>query len=223
MLRLKYVLLLSTLLPLILLHDAVRAQAPEAVKQSDTHPLAEEESIDIDTIYLHHTGMKPGIDIMKLSKGQKDRLYHQSSDPDENDYIPQDGQMHSGHFRIINGKKVEVFWAYHWLIRTNGLAVRLLSDEEVGRHVPDVDERYRSIAICFDGDYSATPPNRKMLLAAARLIKQYDKEYPIMRLKAHYDVRDTECPGPWFYQILEYDLTGRELLLRMANVHILDE
>lgn len=76
---------------------------------------------------------------------------------------------------------------------------RLLNDDEVGWHSGDWEMNMRSVAICFDGDLSQTPPTATALRACARLITnyKYKKNRAITEVIGHNDVAATECPGNW--------------------------
>lgn len=178
-----------------------------------------EQRIPTDTIYIHHTSWPSGTTWQYLSDQQFKRLYvarYQSTDPDP---MVKGREPYSGHFRYDeNGGLVQVFYAYHWLVRENGAAERLLEDTEVGWHSGNWDENMRSVAICFDGDYANLAPPEAVLKVAAGLIAEYCRKMPIKRLRAHYQARKTECPGKWFDEKGPDGLTGRERLLKLAGV-----
>jgi hypothetical protein len=167
------------------------------------------EKRPIDTIVIHHTAEPSGMTWQRLSEIQHGTLYvprYQSKSDDP--YVF--GQTpHSGHFRRFGDGKVEVFYAYHWLIRPDGSAERLLQDDEVGWHAGNWDMNCRSIAICFDGDFSVGPPTDAAMQKATSLIRDYKQKFNIKEVLGHNDVRaSTTCPGPWFRS------GGKELLLR---------
>ena len=179
-----------------------------------------EKGIPTDTIYIHHTSRPSGITLPELSELHKGRLYLPRYTGPFNDPVVQGQEPHSGHYRLTGGKLQEIFWAYHWLIRTDGTPVQLLTDDEVGWHSGGWGENMRSIAICLDGDFSSQPPPPAMIEAAGKLVAEYAHTLPITRLRAHYDVkRTTECPGPWFDASIG-GLTGRDRILKAAGLHL---
>ena len=179
--------------------------------------LAETETldVDVDSVYFHHTASKPGLTWRQLSYIEKERIYKKSKHA-----WGADGKLHSGHFRRVRGRDVEVFYSYHWIIRTNGKAERLLNDDEIGYHAGNSYENEKSIAICFDGNYSKRRPNLKMLKTAARLLDYYKRDYEIKYVRAHFDARETICPGPWYDHISFKGLTGREKILSLAKINV---
>ncbi len=180
-----------------------------------------EKGIVTDTIFIHHTAWQTNAGWQMLSDEQKKRLYDARYASADKDPFVQGQPAHSGHYRFVDGKLVEVFYAYHWIVRENGKVERLLDDKYVGWHAGNWAENLRSLAIVFDGDYSKKPPPKKALKAAAKLIREYVKDYPtITRLKAHQDVRKTECPGEWYHAKDKHGVTGRDRLLKLAKVQL---
>lgn len=186
--------------------------------------MKQEKGIATDTIVIHHTALPPGITWQELSKLQREQVYAKrfgSTDPDP--YVlglP----AYSGHFRLVDGKLVQVFYAYHWLVREDGTVERLLADTDVGWHAGNWDWNLRSLGICFDGDYSKTPPSDAAMHACGVLIAEYADLFPLRYLKGHNEVRKepTECPGSWFLEKGADGLTGRERLLGLASVDLPD-
>ncbi len=181
-----------------------------------------EKQIVTDTIYIHHTAWKTNATWQELSAEQKKRLYDARYAIADKDPFVQGETPHSGHYRYIDGKLAEVFYAYHWIVRENGKVERLLDDREVGWHAGNWAENMRSVAIVFDGDYSKKPPPKKALKAVAKLIRQYVRQYPtITRLKGHQDARkNTECPGAWYHAMDKRGKTGRDRLLKYAKLSL---
>jgi hypothetical protein len=180
-----------------------------------------EKSIVTDTIFIHHTAWTPNASWQRLSEEQKKRLYDARYNITDPDPMVKGQATHSGHYRLVEGKLVEVFYAYNWIVRNNGKVERLLEDREVGWNAGNWAENMRSVSIVFDGDYSKNPPPKKAIKAAAKLIRRYVEQYPtIYRLKAHYDVRKTECPGLWYKEKDKRGKTGRDRLMKLANVSL---
>src|SRR6266568_3431835 len=109
----------------------------EALLDSRSIPLAEhgpnldEERQSIDTVVIHHTEEEPDIRLTKLSAiGLVQQYAFQYLADDVLGRRVKGEPIWSGHFR--QGKMV--FFAYHWLVRPNGTAERLLEDASIGWH-----------------------------------------------------------------------------------------
>jgi len=144
----------------------------------------------IDTIVIHHTNNKPGMKLDWLNAMQMILLYgkYYADKPDFR------GSVWSGHF--LGGK--QVFWAYHWFIRQDGLAERILDDKYIGWHAGNWDINTKSIAICIDDDLNDKEPSDTVIKSIAKLIVD---NYPNMKTEkiiGHCDVFDTKCPGRLF-------------------------
>lgn len=160
------------------------------------------QALPIDMVIIHHSAVNPNASWKEISDLQRESLYgprYQSSDPDP--YLK--GQApHSGHFKPVNGEWVEVFYAYHWLIRPNGKCERLLLDKEVGWQAGNWNINCRSVAICFAGDFTHGRPTGEAINACAVLIADYIRRFPAIKLETnvigHREVRPTICPGNEF-------------------------
>ncbi len=150
----------------------------------------------IDTIVIHHTSNPPGLQANRLSAIELIRLYapyFANPDPVDRDLLGR--PIFSGHMR--GGK--EVFWPYHWIIRTDGRAERLLEDREIGWHAGDWSINCRSIAIVLDGDYEWHRPSDAELTSITRLISEHYSEVPLTRIVGHREVNPkTICPSNLF-------------------------
>ncbi len=151
----------------------------------------------IDAIVIHHTSNAPGMSPSRLSAIELFRLYapyfiNPSYDNDQ----PLKGQpIFSGHIR--NNR--QVFWPYHWLIRTDGRAVRLLEDKETGWHAGNWEMNCRSIAVVFDNDYENSRPSDIELRAAADLIRNNYGSVDKKRIFGHREINPaTACPSNLF-------------------------
>jgi len=156
----------------------------------------------IKYIVLHHTSTAANISLSMLSTIQMIRLYiNRYLDKKTKPYVY--GQpLWSNHIR----RNKMVFFAYHWLIRPDGKIQRLLPDKAIGWHAGNWDINTRSIAICFAGDYENKMPNKKMLKAAVKIIKE---NYPYIKKKnilGHGETRPepTACPGKYLGHIKKY-------------------
>lgn len=180
-----------------------------------------EKGIVTDSIFFHHTAHATELTAEELSAIHKERLYGTRFNSADMDPYVKGEPVTSGHWRIVNGKPTEVYYGYHWFVNNDGNRVRLLLDHEVGWHAGPPkgwDWNMRSIAICLNGDFSARPPSDAALQSAARLLAEYAKTLPLKLVKGHADVRDTKCPGPWFYEKGPDGLTGRERILKLAGI-----
>ena len=153
----------------------------------------------IDTVVIHHTAGKPGMRLSYLSAVELLRLYapayfdHGGADADIA------GQpICSGHFR--EGR--QIFWPYHWLVRSDGTCERLLEDHEIGWHSGKWSVNCRSLAICFDKDLTGSRPSEVMLTTVAKIIRDARKQYPQISLEniiGHREVSSkTTCPSELF-------------------------
>lgn len=151
----------------------------------------------IDTIVIHHTSMNPGLQKDKLSAIELLRLYamEYASPKYKEDREIKNRPVYSGHFR----DGIQVFWPYHWIIRTNGDCERLLLDNEIGWHAGNWDINCRSVAIVFDNDYEYSSPSDIELKAMINLIKN---NYPLIkkeRIFGHCEINiKTKCPSKGF-------------------------
>lgn len=150
----------------------------------------------IDTIVIHHTKNKPGITWQRLDAMHLIRLYAQYYlNPDKSEEQIKGRPIFSGHFRETR----QVFYAYHWLVRENGTAERLLADDKVGWQAGDWDINCRSVAICLDADLTDASPTPGALLAISNLIKDRYPQVSQRRIFGHREVNPgTRCPGEKF-------------------------
>ena len=157
---------------------------------------ADAERMPIDTVVIHHTSNPPGLSAARLSAIELMRLYGPYfANPPEADMQSKGTPIVSGHKR--NGK--QVFWPYHWLIRNDGHAERLLSDPEIGWHAGNWDINCRSIAIALDNDYENSKPSNLVLRAMATLIVNRYGQVPVTRIYGHREVnKKTTCPSVLF-------------------------
>ncbi|MGV3614211.1 MAG: N-acetylmuramoyl-L-alanine amidase [Fimbriimonas sp.] len=158
--------------------------------------------IKTDTIVFHHTALPPGTTWKQLSDIHRETLYVPRFLSNEPDPFVKGLPIQSNHFRVVGHRKVEVFYAYHWLVRADGSAEKLLKDEEVGWHSGSWKMNMRSLAICLDGDFQLKPPTRKAIETCRRLVKKYQKRLGrAISVLGHSDVTSTECPGSWFRRV----------------------
>jgi len=163
----------------------------------DTGKDFDKERKPIDTIVIHHTRNPPGMSPERLSAITLVRLYASFY---ANPYLDEDKDLqgkpiYSGHFR--NGK--QVFYPYHWIVRTDGKIEKLLSDEEIGWQAGNWDVNCRSVAIVLDNNYENTAPSDEELFSTASIIKEHYNNVPKERIFGHREINPkTTCPGNLF-------------------------
>src|SRR5205085_1442736 len=184
---------------------AFRNQVYELVEElleSKSIPLAERgPDLDqarraVDTIVIHHTEEAPDMRLGKLSAIGLVRQYARQ-------YLSNNvlgrgvrGEpIWSGHFR--NGAMV--FFAYHWLIRPDGLAERLLEDRYIGWHAGNWDVNTRSIGIALSGNYETGTPPVAQIAAAVEVIREHYAQVSASGMVGHREVTEgITCPGAYF-------------------------
>lgn len=160
-------------------------------------PEADSERKAVDTVVIHHTGSPPGMGRMRLSAIELIRLYAPYFiDPKSKRDLHLKGQpVASGHF--CEGK--QVFWPYHWIVRSNGRAERLLLDNEIGWHAGDWDVNCRSVAITLDNDYENQRPSTTELNGIAEIINDHYGQASLKNVVGHREVNArTSCPSNLF-------------------------
>ncbi len=180
-------------------------------------PEWDSERRPIDKVVVHHTRRPPGIRLERLNVVHLTRVYARYyADPEPADAHLRGKPIYSGHVR--NG---QVFYAYHWLVRSDGSAERLLRDDEIGWHAGDWGVNCRSVGICLDGDLQNSPPPSYMLHGASRLILE---EYPYVasdRVLGHREINSgTTCPGEAFLEGWKRDLIDEVDRLRADRQHL---
>lgn len=160
-------------------------------------PKMDAERQPIDTVVIHHTGSSPGLRKERLSAIELVRLYvpyfaHPKLGRDRH---LRGGPIGSGHIR--NGR--QVFWPYHWVIRKDGTAERLLDDPEIGWHAGNWDVNCRSVAIALDNDYQFSSPPFIEIATMAAIINRNYGNVPIRRVLGHREINPkTSCPSELF-------------------------
>jgi len=181
--------------------------------ESKQLPLAERgpdldrERRPVDNIIIHHTEEEPGIGLGKLSAIGLVRQY-------AFEYLAGDvlgrhvrGEaVWSNHFR--QGEMV--FFAYHWLIRPDGTAERLLEDTAIGWHAGNWAVNTSSVGIALSGNYEANTPPHAQIEATARLIREYYPQVDKGGIAGHREVTGgVTCPGAYFLQGWKQTLLDR--------------
>ncbi len=177
---------------------------------------ADAERKSIDTVVFHHTSNPPGLRPSRLSAIELIRLYvPYFATPTH----PEDAHWNglpiaSGHER--GGR--QVFWPYHWIIRQDGTAERLLDDAEIGWHAGDWDMNCQSVGIVFDNDLEWIEPSAIALDGAADLIAEHYAKIPLRRILGHREViAKTECPSRHFLPGASGAGWKQKLLTRVAQ------
>lgn len=148
----------------------------------------------ISQIIIHHTSRDPGITLGRLNAIQLLNLY-----------VPVFYERYRGRPIWSNHVRdqVPVFWAYHWLIRADGTAERLLLDHETGWQAGNWDVNCRSVAICIDDDLTHKAPSDEVIAAVRQLIVT---NYPAIKsgdIFGHNQINShTLCPGHFSAQWL---------------------
>lgn len=144
----------------------------------------------ITTVVIHHSGTEPGVSQERLSAMGLLRLYAPVHLDARAYPLAYKQPVYSGHW---SGGR-QVFYAYHWLVRTTGQVEHLLSDHRVGWHSGNWDVNTTSIGICLAGDYSTSRPNNSMLCSLHDLLARYA---PTTVLTHSLVNPQTSCPGTW--------------------------
>lgn len=177
-----------------LVEEAIRSgRLPVATRGNDF----DADRKTIDTVVIHHTGNKPGMTLDRLNAMQLLRIYggYYANPTNPGDQGIKGQPIWSGHFY----RSRQVFWAYHWLVRTDGSKEQLLDDKYVGWHAGNWDTNTRSIAICIDDDLSHKEPDESVIRAVSETIKLHYPDIHHTKILGHQEVNDgTQCPGHLF-------------------------
>jgi hypothetical protein len=162
---------------------------------AETGPNLDSERQPINAVIIHHTEEDPNISLDRLNAIGFVRQYGQKYL--DNDVYGNRGlkslPIWSGHFR--DGKMV--FFAYHWLIRPDGKAERLLDDKYVARHA--VQNNPHTVGIAFSGNYEHSTPPIEQIEATAQTIKNNYSFVDAGRILGHREVMEGRtCPGDKF-------------------------
>jgi hypothetical protein len=160
-------------------------------------PDLDKERQSIDTVVIHHTSAKPGYRLSYLNAVHLLNIYspYFANPTLQGEEMLKDTPIWSGHF----SKGKQVFWGYHWLIRMNGEALRLLDDNKIGWHAGNWLINRRSVGICLDNDYERMCPTDELLSKVAKLIRQNYPSVKASGIIGHCEAREgTSCPGAHF-------------------------
>lgn len=164
---------------------------------SKIRPDLDLERKPIDTIVIHHTKNKPGITWRRLSAMHLLRLYtgYEGRKENQEKIFREKKPIFSNHFR----ENEQVFYSYHWLIRSNGECERLLNDNQIGWQAGDWDINCRSVAICIDDNIENSTPSPVVIEAIRNLIRKNYGTVSPDRIFGHREInKNTTCPGNTF-------------------------
>lgn len=156
-----------------------------------------EEGINWDTerkpvqfAVIHHSGTDPNVSTSRLSAMGLLRLYAFVY-LNQKEYPEAYGRpIHSHHWKGDS----QVFYAYHWSIRPDGVRERLLEDHHIGWHCGDWAMNCASIGICLAGNYSSKRPTSSTLETLKNLLKTYRA----VKVIPHCAINPrSKCPGSW--------------------------
>lgn len=146
----------------------------------------------VDTIVIHHTSRPPGITKQRLEAIHLQRVYVPVfARPAQEDIAKgvTEVPIYSGH---VHGGR-QVFQIYHWLVRTNGEAERLLDDDEIGWQAGRWDVNRRSVGICIDDDLENMSPDSAVIEGLAQVISEH---YPDITEHPETIIGHSEVGGP---------------------------
>lgn len=167
-----------------------------SIALGDAGPDWDAERTQIDTVVIHHTGLPPGITHNRIDAIHLTRIYARYyADPAPAEAAIRGTPIFSGHYM----NRRQVFYGYHWLIRLDGTAERLLADDQTGWQAGNWEVNCRSVGICLDGDFHAAEPPALALTALSELLRSSYPVVPPTRIFGHYEINpNTTCPGGLF-------------------------
>lgn len=168
-----------------------------------------------DTVIVHHTATKETLSIPELEVLGLLRLYliqYMSAEPSDfikflrhtNPQIHPDSPLApaSGHYVLRDGKEIQSFVGYHYLIYPDGHVVKLLDHDMMAFNAGNLAVNKRCIAIAYVGNFLEKAPTQVAQNAGIQLIQSLNTGgIEIGYLDTHKHVRlkkETKCPGPWF-------------------------
>ena len=155
----------------------------------------------IDVIVIHHTKGDSGMTWQRLNAMHLLRLYAKSYFSPSTEKEIQGLPIFSNHFRSNDNTRM-VFYAYHWLVREDGTAERLLADNEIGWHAGNWDINCRSVGICLDGNFEHATPPQRMIEGAKKIIQNHYAHVEYACIIPHKNANPkTTCPGEWFHEV----------------------
>ena len=180
-------------------------------------PLAEEhesfkfdsEREPINTLIIHHTEGRPQVDLDELNTQGFLLQYTQDflkGRPILGQSIT-DKPVGSGHYR----NERQVFYAYHWIIKPNGEAVRLLEDKNIGWHAGNWEVNKRSMGVTLAGNFDNTPPPENQIEGLTKLIRDEYAFINPQKILGHYEINSRKtCPGITFTNSWREKVIGKQ-------------
>jgi len=186
-----------------------------------------DKKIPTDTVVIHHSADPPGMTWQRLNQIQFQNLYVPVYNSNSKDPVVKGLTPQSGHYRYddATGVLVQIYYAYHAIVRQNGTSEPLLNLTEVGWHAGRWAENMRSLGLVMDGDYrEGSGPSDKVIKGLAKQILEWKKILPLKYLKSHREVnKKTTCPGPWWDTKDKKGNTGREKLAKLTGLQLITE
>lgn len=162
-------------------------------------PNLDGERKPVGSIVIHHTEEEPEISLGRLSAIGLIRQYaYQYLEDNVLGHRVRGRPIWSGHFR--EGKMV--FFAYHWLVRPDGTAERLLEDAYIGWHAGNWEINTKSVGIALSGNYENAVPPLRQIEAIVQLMKERYPHVSGTNIIGHREVpgvrESVTCPGAYF-------------------------
>lgn len=169
-------------------------------------------AVPVDTVVIHHTTTAETLTLWQLEAISFLRLYlpHFMAGA-SNGFISFLLQTHpeltlenlapaSGHYLEREGRAIQSFSGYHFLIYPDGTVVEVLDHDYMGFHAGNLKVNNRSLGIAMVGTFTETAPTAAAQAALTELLERLQQEKGIQYLASHKSVRidHTVCPGTWF-------------------------
>jgi N-acetylmuramoyl-L-alanine amidase len=90
---------------------------------------------------------------------------------------------------------------YHYVIDWDGFCYKGRQDDEIGRHIKNMNTG--SIGICLVGDYTNDSPNDDQLKTLDNLVTFLMLQHSIYEIVPHNRYSDTICPGSYLTKYIE--------------------
>ena len=161
------------------------------------NPFLDSARQPIDTIVIHHTSAQPGYTLARMNVVHLLNVYapYYASPHVAGEEHLKGQAVASNHYQ--NGQMV--FYAYHWFVRMDGSAERLLDDDQIGWHAGNWDINTRSVAICLDNNYENAEPTPEVLRTVAKLLRDNYQQVNSNKIIGHCEANPkTICPGSTF-------------------------
>jgi len=192
----------------LLEEDAVRLGIPGVDELDDQDELRE----PISQLVIHHSNRAEGISLSNLSALQLLNVYLPVYQNKNKPVLNSHGEhqpIYSGHYNKL-GK--QVFYQYHWFVKQDGEAIRLLDDDALAWHAGDWEVNKRSVAICIDDDLNHKSPTQDSFESVVDIIQKHYSYIPVepKAIIGHKEANEkTECPGDRFIGGWKNDLLKR--------------